>query len=107
ALVPTEDHDALIELWHAQTSTTITILEPAELSEGGPRPWAADWDSSKGYYWQRQQAFLRNVLHRADYEIDTLDLSSDRVLAHLEDPKSASGFNVRGLVVGYVQSGKT
>ena len=107
SLVPAEDHEALIELWHAQTSTTITILEPAELSEGGPRPWAAEWDSSKGYYWQRQQAFLRNVLHRFDYEIDTLDRSSDRVLAHLEDPRSPTPFNVRGLVAGYVQSGKT
>jgi len=106
-LVPQKDHEAVIELWHAQTSTTITVLEPAELSESGPRPWAKGWDSSKGYYWQRQRAFLRNVLHRADYEIDSLDLSSDRVLAHLGDPNSTTSFNVRGLVVGYVQSGKT
>ena len=106
-IVPEEDREAVIELWHAQTSTTITVLEPAELSEGGPRPWAKGWDSSKGYYWQRQQAFLRNVLHRTDYELDSLDRSSDRILAHLEDPHLPTGFNVRGLVAGYVQSGKT
>lgn len=106
-LVPAEDHDAVADLWQGQTSTTITVLEPAELSAGGPRPWARDLDTSQGYYWPRQQSFLRNVLHRADYEIDSLDLSSDRVLAHLEDPNSADPFNVRGLVAGYVQSGKT
>jgi len=106
-LVPEADHDALAEMWQAQTSTTITVLEPAELSEGGPRPWARDWDSSQGYYWQRQQSFLRNVVHRKDFELDSLDRSSDRVLAHLEDPRSPTGFNVRGLVAGYVQSGKT
>jgi hypothetical protein len=106
-LVPAEERDAVLAAWQAQTSTTITILPPAELSAGGPRPWFREWDSSTGYYWQRQQAFLRNVLHRADYEIDSLDRSSDRVLAHLEDPNGPSNFNMRGLVVGYVQSGKT
>lgn len=106
-VVPEQDHAAVIKLWYAQTATTITILGPAELSKGGPRPWAKDWDTAKGYYWQRQQAFLRNVLHRTDYELDNLDLSSDRVLAHLEDPNSSDRFTVHGLVVGYVQSGKT
>jgi hypothetical protein len=107
SLVPLKDHDAVEELWYGQTSTTITVLEPAELSAGGPRPWARDLDTSQGYYWPRQQSFLRNVLHRADFEIDSLDRSSDRVLTHLEDPYSPDPFNVRGLVAGYVQSGKT
>jgi hypothetical protein len=107
ALIPPEDRQPTMELWRSQSSTTITILEPAELSEGGPRPWFRDWDTSGGYYWKRQQAFLRNQLHRADYELDSLDLSSDRVLAHLEDPHSPNRFNVRGLVAGNIQSGKT
>jgi hypothetical protein len=106
-LIPLEDHQPTIELWRSQTSTTITILEPAELSEGGPLPWFHNWNTSGGYYWSRQRSYLRNQLHRTDYEIDNLDLSSDRVLAHLGDPHSTIGFNVRGLVVGHVQSGKT
>lgn len=107
ALIPPEDRQVTVELWRSQTSTTITILEPAELSAGGPRPWFRDWDTSDGYYWKRQQSFLRNQLHRADFEIDSVDLSSDRVLAHLEDPQNPNRFNVRGLVAGNVQSGKT
>jgi hypothetical protein len=107
SLIPPGDHAPTIELWRSQTSTTITILEPAELSAGGPQQWFRDWDTSNGYYWKRQQSFLRNQLHRTDFEIDSLDLSSDRVLAHLGDPHSPVRFNVRGLVVGYVQSGKT
>lgn len=106
-LIPQEDRHSTIELWRSQTSTTITILEPAALSDGGPRLWFRDWDTSGGYYWKRQQSFLRNQLRRADYEIDSLDLSSDRVLSYLGDPHSPTGFNVRGLVVGHVQSGKT
>jgi hypothetical protein len=106
-LIPLADQLPTIGLWRSQTSTTITILEPSELSEGGPRPWFRDWDTSDGYYWPRQQSFLRNELHRFDYEIDSLDLSSNRVLSHLEDPNGPIRFNIRGLVVGYVQSGKT
>lgn len=107
-LIPEEDRSRTADLWRDQSSTRITILEPAELTAtGGPRPWFKEWDPSDGYFWKRQRAFLADELHRADFEIDSLDRSSDRVLSHLEDPRSAKPFNVRGLVVGYVQSGKT
>lgn len=107
-LIPLQDREATAELWRAQSTTTITVLEPSELSgTGGPRPWFRNWDTSTGYFWRRQRAFQQDVLARADFEIDSLDRSSDRVLSHLEDPRGPRPFSVRGLVVGYVQSGKT
>ncbi|WP_069886931.1 Z1 domain-containing protein [Streptomyces luteocolor] len=36
-----------------------------------------------------------------------LDAASDSVVAHLADPTSAEAYQSKGLVVGYVQSGKT
>jgi hypothetical protein len=77
------------------------------LSEGGPRAWFEGFDESKGYYWRRQRDFLAHELGRKDFEIDSLDRSSNKVLAHLENPRSPEGFAIRGLVVGHVQSGKT
>ena len=77
------------------------------LSDGGPRPWSDGYDPSKGYYWRRQRAYLAHTLRRKDFEIDSVDQSSNRVLAHLEDPHLPEPFAIRGLVVGYVQSGKT
>ena len=106
-LVPPEDHNAVARHYRQQTSTTIEILEPDVLSDGGPRPWFSSYDPSKGYYWRRQRAYLAHTLGRKDFELDSLDQSSNRVLAHLEDPHSAEPFAIRGLVVGYVQSGKT
>ena len=106
-LIPTEDHEAVRRHYRQQTSTTIEILEPGVLSEGGPRAWFEGYDPSLGYYWRRQRAFLAHNLGRKDFEIDSLDQSSNKVLAHLEDPASPEPFAVRGLVVGYVQSGKT
>ena len=108
ALIPAGEQAAALHAYHAQTSTTIEVLAPNEITaRGGPRSWYGGWDSSGGYYWRRQRRFLAQGLHRNDYEIDSLDLSSDHVLSHLEDPRSPDPFDVRGLVVGHVQSGKT
>jgi hypothetical protein len=106
-LIPAADLDAVRRHYERQSSTTIRVLEPDVLSEGGPRTWFATYDPAKGYYWRRQRAFLAHDLGRNDFEVDSLDRSSNTVLQHLENPYSAEGFAVRGLVVGHVQSGKT
>jgi hypothetical protein len=106
-LVPADDHEAVLRHYSRQTSTIIEILEPGLLSDGGPRSWFDGYDPSKGYYWRRQRAYLAHTLGRKDFELDSLDQSSNKVLAHLEDPRSAESFAIRGLVIGHVQSGKT
>lgn len=106
-LVPVDDHEAVLRHYRRQTSTTIELLEPGVLSDGGPRSWFDGYDPSRGYYWRRQRAYLAHMLGRKDFELDSLDQSSNKVLAHLEDPRSAEPFAIRGLVVGHVQSGKT
>ena len=106
-LIPPDDHEAVRRHYEQQSSTTIEVLEPGVLSDGGPRAWFLECDPSKGYYWRRQRAFLAHELGRKDFELDSLDRSSNNVLAHLENPQSPEGFAIRGLVVGHVQSGKT
>lgn len=107
ALVPAEDHDAVLRHYRRQTSTTIELMQPGVLSDGGPRSWFEDYDPSQGYYWRRQRSYLAHTLGRKDFEVDSLDQSSNKVLSHLEDPKLAQPFVIRGLVIGHVQSGKT
>lgn len=107
-LIPTSDYEAVRRRYEDQSSTTITVLGPQVIAgPGGMRPWFDNYDPSKGYYWRRQRRFLLHDLGRRDYEIDSLDISTNRILAHLEDPGSLQPFAVRGLVIGYVQSGKT
>jgi hypothetical protein len=76
---------------------------------GGPRQWFEEYDPSTGYYWRRLRTYLLDRVGRSEPEIESLDDSTDRILAHLEDPRSSGPeeFRVRGLVLGYVQSGKT
>ena len=108
ALIPEGDRDEVLRRWERQTSTTIQVLAPVDLSEiGGPREWYDEWDPSQGYYWRRQRRFIAQGLRWHDFEIDSLDKASNRVLSHLESPGSPEPFLVRGLVIGYVQSGKT
>ena len=106
-LVPASDHEVVLRHYHRQTSVTIEVLEPGVLSEGGPRAWIDGYDPSQGYYWRRQRAYLAHTLKRRDFELDSLDQASNKVLSHLEDPRAPEPFAIRGLVVGHVQSGKT
>lgn len=76
---------------------------------GGPREWFQEWDPSTGYYWLRQRAYLIDRLGWNQADVGSLDDATDRILSHLEDPRPSgpAQFDVRGLVMGYVQSGKT
>ena len=86
-------------------------LEPAAVlrGAGGPRPWFADYDPSVGYHWQRLREYLVTVKGRSETVVDSLDTTTNEILEMLEDPRKGGPekFLVRGLVVGYVQSGKT
>ncbi|TLU71231.1 Z1 domain-containing protein [Lichenicoccus roseus] len=61
-----------------------------------------DW-----YHWQRLELLLRSDPKRGSQQVDSVAAESLRVLRHLHDPLGNTFFQGRGLVVGYVQSGKT
>lgn len=84
----------------------------SEIVDGGPRPWFDSWDPNAGYYWRRLREYLVDRKGWNLREVDDLNTSSDQVLRHIEDPRTDSPhskqeFRVQGLVLGYVQSGKT
>lgn len=56
-------------------------------------------------YWRRYRDFQEDKL--SDVVVDGLDEATDNILGLLEDPLRNSAWDRRGLVVGYVQSGKT
>ena len=57
--------------------------------------------------WDRLERLLLDGGRWEQPQIDSLEAESFRVLRHLHDPLSNNDFSGRGLVVGYVQSGKT
>lgn len=83
----------------------------ATIRQGGPRPWFDEWHPEDGYLWRRLRDYLIDQKGWGLREVESLDEASNNVLRHLEDPQngdvSKDEFRVQGLVLGYVQSGKT
>lgn len=73
-------------------------------------PTRADWitalDRSTWYYWPALRQFLLTGKGWPSSALRSLDDSSDRILRQLVPPWEES-FDTRGLVLGFVQSGKT
>jgi hypothetical protein len=106
--VPADMREAVREL-HAQQGTHQIQRVRGVSAEGGPKPWFDEWDPAEGYYWPRQRQYLLDQVGRTPEAVTATDDDSDRVLSYLEDPRGSGpdAFNVRGLVIGHVQSGKT
>ena len=70
--------------------------------------WYERPETDSKAHWPLLKAVLRNKSRAWTEEmINSLDLSSTTVLSHLAPPKSETSVKVKGLVLGYVQSGKT
>jgi len=106
--VPEEYREAVRTRWEEETALPIRRVHILS-AHGGPRAWFTGWDPSTGYYWRRQRSYLIDHIGLAQPDVESLDDATDSILSHLEDPRPAgpAEFNVRGLVMGYVQSGKT
>jgi len=87
---------------------TTRVLEPARVivRDATRADWLSGLDRSGWHYWPALRQYLLSVKGWAQYAVRSLDDSSDRILKQLASPTENS-FDIRGLVLGYVQSGKT
>ncbi|VTR76621.1 Z1 domain-containing protein [Cellulomonas hominis] len=70
-------------------------------------PWYEDAKHERhSFYWAHYEEYLREKGWGADV-IKSLDAASDDVVRRLSDPTRPEAKRTRGLVIGYVQSGKT
>lgn len=83
-------------------------FERARVISGADQPedWLVGADRSEWYYWKTLRAYLLGIKNWSKDTVASLDDASDRVLRQLKH-SSTPEFDVRGLVLGYVQSGKT
>jgi hypothetical protein len=73
---------------------------------GRDESWVTDVDRSDWYYWPTLRKFLLGTKNWPKDTVDSLDDASDLILSRLRPPQDGE-FDVRGLVLGHVQSGKT
>lgn len=94
--------DALNEAFPSVVQRDIVISQP------GPwDPWySAERKRAHDFYWTA----YRGVLERNGWgaeSVEALDTATSDIIGRLADPTSATSYQSKGLVVGYVQSGKT
>jgi len=105
SLIPLNLRDFVrIEL---QKDENFTLI-PARMLVADPnRPdWLNELDRSAWHYWPTLRQFLLNTKKWSKPMLRGLDDSSDKILRRLASPKTEQ-FDIRGLVLGFVQSGKT
>ncbi len=70
-------------------------------------PWLDDArENIDWYYWERYKRLLPDKKFNREV-INVLDIDTNKIIDHLENPEKAGGWKRKGLCVGHVQSGKT
>lgn len=85
-------------IFHDQT---IVITAPWE------RWYTPERAAAHEFYWPTYRDYLLNVKNWKESSVTSLDLASTEVMERINDPTRTKADQAKGLVVGYVQSGKT
>lgn len=92
---------ALLEKRPVFVDDSILITAPWE------RWYGPDIAGAREFYWPRYRDYLLNVREWPLENVSALDVASTSVVERLNEPTRAGAYQAKGLVVGYVQSGKT
>lgn len=79
---------------------------PTVISEDFASWYSRDTAAARSFYWNSYEQLLRRK-GWSDAAVSSLDEASHAVVERLSDPTRTEAYGARGLVVGYVQSGKT
>lgn len=106
---PKEYRKALFDRWVKDTKIIVTS---GGTKIGQVKEWRKGYSTANGAHWFALRSFLQTEKGLSLDRLNALDLSSDNVLLSLGDPLYPSELldtprKFSGLVVGYVQSGKT
>lgn len=89
-----------------QQEDNIILEPPRVLVSRRDNDWLIQFDRSNWYYWLTLRNYLLSYRNWPMASVRSLDDITNRILSQLSNPTSEE-FNIRGLVIGYVQSGKT
>ncbi|RAR42739.1 contact-dependent growth inhibition system immunity protein [Paenibacillus sp. MDMC362] len=92
--------------YYNSSSTSSNIIVKNKDSE--PTPWyTSEYSNITWRFWNRYRKYLLETKEWDSRTVDGLDISTEGILRRFEYPKFKDEFDIRGLVVGEVQSGKT
>ncbi|MEI6566854.1 MAG: Z1 domain-containing protein [Verrucomicrobiota bacterium] len=82
-------------------------LDPQLVIAKEQRDWYRPKPDVSDYYWSKYVEYLRETRKWEKISILSLANSTEAIVGNLADPTQPEAYSSRGLVVGYVQSGKT
>ncbi|MBY0114554.1 Z1 domain-containing protein [Paenibacillus xylanexedens] len=86
---------------------TINVRRAHTMRSNDNEPWFEKTNPSYSYFWPRYEKYLKEFRHWSQTTVDSIDSTTNEILKSIGDPKINEDFDKRGLVLGYVQSGKT
>jgi Z1 domain len=103
--IPVEFRSRILEELNKESTIT---LEPTRVIDTGEsyEEWLKSIDRSQWYYWTTLRQFWLDQNGWSQNVVQSVDDATDKILEQLPHPSKES-FDIRGLVLGYVQSGKT
>lgn len=85
---------------------SINVEKPGVLKGSGSFNWG-DYSRGYSYFWPRYEKYLLSEKKWDADTVSSIDISTNEILDCIGNPKAKEDFDNRGLVLGYVQSGKT
>lgn len=70
-------------------------------------PWFKGTHPTYSYFWPRYEKYLKQIKKWPVETVESINDTTNEILKSIGNPKSDQSFDKRGLVLGYVQSGKT
>jgi len=108
-ILPDENGQALLReaarLFEERTNRIRTLKDPATVKTSGLRDWYPG-PSPEDIFWPSLRRYLLEDKKWDSKAVDSVDTASTKIVSLLQPPGLAE-IDTRGLVVGYVQSGKT
>ncbi|MBC2148886.1 Z1 domain-containing protein [Listeria booriae] len=91
--------------WTAKIWSEINIEIPCGVSNQDEKRVNEGNYPKETFFWERYRSSLEK--DRNSVAIDEIDKYTERIMSHITPPREEESFDKRGLVLGYVQSGKT
>ncbi|MCX6021977.1 MAG: Z1 domain-containing protein [Chloroflexi bacterium] len=85
----------------------LQIDSPIVIAAKRWNPWYHPEARPTGFYWPAFVQYLQNTQHWPPESILSLGETTTAVVQRLADPSQSAPYQAKGLVVGYIQSGKT
>ena len=100
------DIDSLVR--DLRSKYTVSMVEEiVSLATENHKPWLTDEIKNNWRFFKRYKDTLIKKNSISDIAIEKMDSSTDRIMDFLMNPETPGSWDQRGLVKGYVQSGKT